>query len=66
MLEYTCVGGKLVRGITVVTATQHLTKNDEEFEKVLDSSIRLGWAIEIVNYNIIFFYLFYISYKLCF
>ncbi len=50
MMEYTCVGGKLIRGLSVVEIARILTgSQDKPDGEVLSSARRLGWCTELLQ-----------------
>jgi farnesyl diphosphate synthase len=49
MLEYTCVGGKMNRGLAVVATLRTLVSGRELTSEELQSAIVAGWCIEILQ-----------------
>ena len=48
LLEYTCIGGKLIRGLTVVEAANILTEGTYTKEQLFGAQV-LGWCAEVLQ-----------------
>ena len=50
MMEYTCVGGKLIRGLSVVEIARILKGSQDTLDgELLSSARRLGWCTELLQ-----------------
>eukprot|EP00455_Lapot_gusevi_P008054 TRINITY_DN13473_c0_g1_i1.p1 TRINITY_DN13473_c0_g1~~TRINITY_DN13473_c0_g1_i1.p1 ORF type:complete len:375 (+),score=93.04 TRINITY_DN13473_c0_g1_i1:69-1193(+) len=50
MLDFNCVGGKMTRGVTVMTATQQIChKANIQHDELAEKAIVLGWCIEALQ-----------------